>query len=274
LVKEYIDSKYKNEDLIDQVFHSKENLGKINAILAVSSGCKEPLITVTDADVLFKCKWQSAVENLFLGFNEAGMVSPVPSSKSFKVFVKSTWYYGVFKGKIRFKDVKDPLGLKRFDESLGCVKPIYDDIHLEKYLTISNKKVEAVVGCGHFVATYRREVFDNGNSQPAFSKMGGVVMNDFIDKPNDDLGYLRLATKENYAFHLGNTVEQWMHEELIQSKKCMESPLDPILFTKFSNLNSFQNTIGKFISRLIGIPLFRKIYFRLIGLTKMAAENY
>lgn len=52
-VKKYIDEKYLNSEFIDQVFHSKENLGKINAILAASKGNLEPLITITDADVLF-----------------------------------------------------------------------------------------------------------------------------------------------------------------------------------------------------------------------------
>ena len=51
-VKIYIDKKYYESEYIDQVFHSKKNVGKINAILASVKGNLEKLITVTDADVL------------------------------------------------------------------------------------------------------------------------------------------------------------------------------------------------------------------------------
>ena len=66
----------------------------------------EPLITISDADVMFLPNWQNNVEGIFKDFPESGMVSPVPSSLGYKSeFVNSTLYYGIFKGKIQFEEV-------------------------------------------------------------------------------------------------------------------------------------------------------------------------
>ena len=105
------------------------------------------------------------------------MVSPVPSSLAYNYFTANNWAYGLFKGKIFFKDVIDTLALVRFDESLGNNQKMYKPIHLEKYLVLKNKanNCEAVMGCGHFVATMRREVFDKGTNEPAFIKIKNGV---------------------------------------------------------------------------------------------------
>lgn len=214
-VKEYIDEKYNETEIIDQVFHSKENLGKINAILAAVKGNLEPLITVTDADVLYKNNWQQEIEELFIGFPEAGMICPVPSSKGIRNFVNNNWYYGFFKGKLEFEKVQDPEAMKLFDKSLGNAKTILKPIHLVKYLVLNNRKKthKAVMGGGHFAATLRREVFDKGSNEPSFIKIDGGVENKFIDYPNQKLGFLRISSLQNYAYHMGNSTESWMYDE-------------------------------------------------------------
>lgn len=274
LVKDYIDKLYLEEEKIDQVFHSKENLGKINAILASSKGNIEPLITISDADVLFKNNWQEAVENIFLKFKYAGMVSPVPSSRAFMNFVSANWYYGMFKGKIRFKDVKDKEALIKFDKSLGNEKPLYSLIHLEKYMVLENNKSEAVMGCGHFAATLRREVFDKGTIEPSFIKIGDGVENKFIDLPNEKLGFLRLATKDNFAFHLGNNIERWMDEEMKLLKKSKNDGKNYSDFVKYKKLNNLHLKVGYLISKILLHRWFRQTYFKKIGLTIIEAKDY
>lgn len=251
LVKEYIDKKYNESELIDQVFHSKENLGKINAILASVKGNLEPLITITDSDVFFKQNWQIAIEELMIAFPEAGMICPVPNSKAITQFVKNNWYYGLFKGKLKFEKVLDPEGMIRFDESLGNKKSLLKPIHLEKYLVIynKNKSAKAVMGAGHFVATLRREVFDVGTNEPAFIKIVGGVEHKFIDYPNEKLGFLRISTTENYAFHLGNNYENWMQEEFEILKKEVHIP-------KFNSKHFIAKPISK-TGRFVGF-VFQK----------------
>lgn len=270
-VKKYIDLKYAESHLIDQVFHSKENLGKVNAILAASQGNIEPIITITDADVLFKNGWQNAVEDIFINFPEAGTVSPVPSPLAYNSATSNNWAYSLLKGKLFFEDVKDQLALKRFDNSLGNLNHMYKGVHLEKFLVLKNKKnkAEAIMGCGHFVATLRREVFDKGTNEPAFIKVSNGIETKFIDKPNEDLGFLRLATKNNYAYHMGNNTESWMYEEfkLIKpNNKNLSNDIEKIM--DFSQMNPLLVFFGKMISRLIAKKKIRYFFFRRLGMNK------
>lgn len=266
-VKKYIDEKYSGSAFIDQVFHSKENLGKINAILAAAKGNLEPLITITDADVLFKHNWQKAVEEVFFNFPQAGMVSPVPSSKAISNYTNNNWYYGFFCGKLAFEKVQDPEAMHRFDVSLGNKELMYKPIHLEKYLVLKNKKGSAIMGCGHFVATLRREIFDKGTSEPAFVKIQNGVEGKFIDLPNEKLGYLRLATKNNFAYHMGNSTESWMYEEFEILKTAGRN--DKIKMSRLPDhkpLNSFYRFSGKLIKRIVFSKFLKKKCFAYLGL--------
>jgi hypothetical protein len=266
-VKTYIDKKYYESEYIDQVFHSKKNVGKINAILASVKGNLEKLITVSDADVFFKNGWQFGVEKLFVNFPEAGMISPVPSSKSMLSYTSNNWFYSLFKGNLSFEKVLDPKAMHRFDLSLGNKQRLYKPIHLKKYLVLTNKKnnSQAVMGCGHFVATVHRVVFDKGSSEPAFFKISNGVESKFIDIPNEKLGFLRLATKENLAFHMGNFTEPWMFEEFRTLKKEISNGIDSSNLVSKS-FNKKATFIGKLYRRMLKIKVFRNLLFRRFGI--------
>jgi hypothetical protein len=266
-VKNYIDQKYNESYIIDQVFHSKENVGKINAILASVKGNLEPLITITDADVLFKNNWQEEAEKIFIGFPEAGMVSTTPSSKTIKVSTANNWFYGFTKGKLIFDKVSDTKAMKLFELSLGNNKNFYDPIHLEKYLVLQNaaKNCEAVFGCGHFVATLKREVFDKGSNEPAFIKIMGGVEAKFIDDPNEKLGYLRLATKGNFTYHMGNKTESWMYDEFELLKKNTNIGIDFNLI-KYKKISKFGTKFGKLMNKLMNKPSIKTKILNYFGL--------
>jgi hypothetical protein len=268
IVKDFIDEQFEESVYIDQVFHSKENLGKINAILASSKGNLEPLITITDADVLFKQGWQAAVEDVFVNFPEAGMVSPVPSSKALTNHTSSTWFYGFLKGKLEFQDVLDPEAMHKFDLSLGNKELMYKAIHLEKYLVLKNKNNsgEAVVGCGHFVATLKRDVFDKGTSEPAFIKIVGGVEGKFIDIPNDKLGYLRFATKGNFAYHMGNKTEQWMFDIVSDLTPEISNGIDSSKI-KDRKIGWFSRKTGSLFLKLISNKKTRSLFLKNLGLS-------
>ena len=267
-VKAYIEEIYDKHEVVDQVFHSKENLGKINAILAAVKGNLEPLITITDSDVLFEHDWQKNVESVFLNFPCAGMVSPVPNSVAYKHFTANNWFSGIVgSSRIRFEDVRDPVDMKRFESSLGTEVKLFSDVHLKRYLVLMNDKGKAVMGSGHFVATLRREVFDKGSTNPAFIKIQGGVENMFIDIPNEDLGYLRLSTLTNHAFHMGNVPEQWMQEEFgsLRSREPNQAIEDTGLFYS-RPLKGWKIFIGKALRKLLLHGEIKTRYFKLIGL--------
>lgn len=266
-IKEYIDSQFQSSIYIDQVFHSKENLGKINAILAASKGNLEPLITITDADVLFQQGWQAAIEDVFIKFPEAGMVSPVPTSKVIVNHTASTWFYGFFKGKLEFQNVLNPEAMHLFDLSLGNKKLMYDSIHLENYLVLKNKNNlgEAVFGCGHFVATLKRNVLDLGPNEPTFIKIDGGVEEKYIDISNDSLGYLRLATKENFAYHIGNKPESWMYDLVSNLIPETSNGIDSSLILD-KKIGYFYRKTGRLILRIMGNKKTRNQFLKKLGL--------
>ena len=206
-------------------------------------------------------------EKLFINFPEAGMISPVPSSKSILGFTANNWFYSLFKGSLSFQKVLDPEAMHRFDISLGNKQLMYKPIHLQKYLVLTNKKnnSQAVMGCGHFVATIKRTVFDKGSSEPAFVKISNGIESKFIDIPNENLGFLRLATKENFAFHMGNSTEPWMFEEFKILKKEISNGIDSSK-VETKNFNKKAIFIGKIYLRLLKIKAFRNLLFKRLGI--------
>ena len=60
-----------------------------------------------------------------------------------------------------------------FAKSIGN-EDFYNATHLKKILTITNKNISAVIGAGHFVATYRGSVFDLLNNRYSPFSLGGT----------------------------------------------------------------------------------------------------
>ncbi len=267
-VSSYLKDLYKEHEIIDQLFHSKINLGKVNALYSVIKGNLEPLVTITDADVLFLNGWQQAVEKVFVDFPKAGMVSPVPNTILYdSSFVNATFYHGFMKRIIKFKDVIDPDGLKKFQASIG--RELYKKIHLEKFFTLTQGEKEAVIGCGHFVATMRAQVFNESPKGPSQFKVVGGSEKLYIDKPNDDAGFLRLATMNNHAYHLGNVIEEWMLEKFDNVKAYSKEGNQPNINLEFDvkGISKIQWFIGKVLYRLlVRTKGLKRIYFGLLGM--------
>lgn len=262
-VQKYLMALYNGNESIDQLLSSKINLGKVNAIYSAVKSNLEPLITISDADVMFLPNWQNSVEEILNNFPESGMVSPVPSSLGYRSkFINSTVYYGFFRGKIQFENVIDPDGLIKFQQSIG--REMYEDIHLKKYMTVSNSKQSAVIGCGHFVATLRAEVFKAAPSEVCQHKIVGGSESTYFDIPNDKAGFLRLATKKNYAYHLGNTFEPWMQEKMDKIKEVSKEPQTIEKLSKAKPMSQLQYHVGKLLRHLF-FKKFKSQYFKIKG---------
>jgi len=267
-VKAYLSQIHSDEKAVDQLFHSEINLGKVNAIYSAVKSNLEQLITISDSDVFFLSGWQTNVEQVFVDFPKAGMVSPVPSSLAYNTdFVRSTFYYGITKRLLKFQKVKDPEGLRKFQESIG--RTLYNEAHLDKYLTLTSKEKTAVVGCGHFVATLRAQVFQHAPAYPSNAKIVGGSENKYFDIPNDEGGFLRLATHGNYAYHLGNEVEPWMeelHSKLGHASEEMNKINSSLNFNVLG-VSWFERWIGKLLFRiLVRVRPIKRWYFSLLGM--------
>jgi hypothetical protein len=256
---------------IQEVIHTS-NIGKLNAVLKGISGNSFPLITVSDADVLFLNGWQGASYSVFNAFPKTGAVCPTPSSRSLRTYTANVYWDLFFSNKIKCTPVVNPDALKMFGLSVGDAN-FYNQFQLKKYLTVTNEDKKAVVGAGHFMTTYRGEVFNNLENRFTKYKLGGDSEGQFLDIPVVKKGFWRLSTADNYAYHMGNILEGWMPVEvskLTQNDKKCTFELKPIQSS--SKLAYFVKSklFGKFILN----KKIMKYYLIWKGLSKEEAKNY
>ena len=205
---------------VDQVVVNEPNRGKVDAAVSAARASFEDLVTIADADVLFRPGWVDAVEQLFETFPECGYASVFPSPPGLFNLTSATLLGGWMSGATRFASVVDGHELDRFAESIG--RPdLYPEHHRRVQLVVERDGVVACVGAPHFILTIRREVVEAIPHEPARDAIGGSETR-WIDEPADRLGLWRLSTPGTLAQHMGNVPEPWMHEEVAS----MPEPVD------------------------------------------------
>tara|TARA_R110002124_G_scaffold287089_1_gene470314 strand:+ start:90949 stop:91983 length:1035 start_codon:yes stop_codon:yes gene_type:complete len=258
---------------IDELVVVRDTIGKLNAILKVLRTSQERLITITDADVLFLNNWEAEVLKVFQSFPKAGVVSPVPLFGNMKKLTFNIWFDYFFSEKLRFKKVKDPEGMTRFVNSIGW--PRLDKRFKDVILTLnSTDGCTAVVGCNHMTATYKREVFESMPKGNSAYQLGGNSEYDYLDVPVVKHDGYRLATHGNYAYHMGNTLEDWMVDTCEGLKDVEKStPATKQLRILKRRKSAFflkQKLMGK-IFRNVGV---QKWFYRKKGLEKAKLEYF
>ena len=255
---------------IQEVIHTTA-IGKLNAILKGLTGHQFPLITITDADVLFLNHWQKATYEVFEAFPKAGAVSPVPNPKMCRYLTSNVILENLFTNKIKFADVKNSDALIEFAKSVGNHN-MFDEIHLKKCLIIENKKVKSVIGAGHFVATYRGEVFEKIKDRFT-SHMMGFGEGYYLDNPVVEMGFWRLSTENNFAFHMGNTLEAWMSDKLIELKR--EDHVFDRLKNEKHKINKTYYWLNNFLfSKIIYRPFFWELFLLNKGIARNDVKKY
>lgn len=236
------------ENKIHELIHTT-NIGKFNAIFKGLVGSSFQLVTITDADVLFLNDWQKATYEVFEAFPKAGVVSPVPIPKACKYLSAHVFFENLFNNSIKVSKVKNAEALKKFAISLNNVSNL-SEIHFEKQITIQKNNVISVIGSGHFVATYKADIFEELNSIYSDYIMGtGEGL--YLDSPSVRFGYWRLSTENNYAYHLGNTCEDWMQLKFEELKD------DTSLYNTLQLLPFSRNKFYIWISQ----TLFKRIIY-------------
>ena len=269
-VRDYLDDLFQNGKILE-VIHTS-NIGYINAMLKGITGQQFPYITNADADVLFLENWQEATYEIYKVFPKTGAVSPTPNSKMLKFLTANIFFEKGLTQNISFSEVKNPQAMESFAKSIGNEK-LFSKIHLDKYLTIKRNNFEALIGAGHFVVTYRSDIFDGLEKRYTNFILGGD--SDFIfDFPVVKKGFWRLSTADNYAFHMGNTLEEWMLTTVEGLKENnLTCDIVPLL-TKMES-NAFMNWFKiKVFSRLLFKKSIWRLFLRYKGLTKEEASFY
>lgn len=269
-VRNYLDTLFQN-NYIQEVIHT-ENIGKLNAILKGISGNNIPFVTIADSDVLFCSNWQEETMKVFSNFNKAGVVGITPQFKTYEFNCGNILFENYFSNKIKFTNVEEPSAMIKFYESLGWDKN-YNKDYLNFILSIENKNGKAIVGSGHYVATYKKEIF---YEIPTFIgyKMGGTS-EAFLDELPLKYGRWRLTTTKNYAFHMGNSLEKWINDIVFENKREFNFKLysQKSLIKKISKLEYVIK--NRFFHRLcFSNKFFKKIFYIKFSLPFHSRNKY
>lgn len=267
LVKDYLDDLLKTGQ-IQEVIHT-HNIGKVNAILKGLAGNAIELVTISDADVLFLPNWQSQTVKVFKTIPKAGVVGIVPQFKMYESNCGTIIFDNLFNKKLQCIPVKNPNGLISFYESIGW-DTNYNPDYLKYSLGYKVEDLTVYVGSGHFVATYKKDMFQEITSFIGY-KMGGVSEK-YLDTVPLNKGYWRVTTYDNYAFHMGNTLEDWM-----KSKSDVVHEKEYILggFKKNKNVNPVEYFIkNRLFVKFISIKWMLKLFLKWKNLPKGMIEKY
>ena len=260
--KNYLEKQFA-EGRIDQLIVNKINLGKVDPIMSIVRGCHEALITISDSDVLFKNGWLQAVQDVFAHFPKAGMVSSTPGALAFQDYCASTLWDNKFSSSLKFRQLVDPKDLRMFVESIGRPN-MYNQHHYKNQLSLENNGLFAVVGCGHFVLTCRREAFDLAPKMPSKFLIEGNSEGKYIDQPNDVGGYWKLGTVKNLTYHMGNIWEPWMDEYFKEVREDRSNESFHLLASKPTTVLPYRIK-AKLIESLFKIKFLRNIFFKRCG---------
>jgi sulfur carrier protein ThiS len=262
-----------NKGYINELIIETESIGKINSILKALRTAEERLITITDGDVLFLNDWEKEVLNIFKTFPKAGMVSPVPVFRTHLRLTSNIWKRYLFSKKLQFRPVKNQEAMTRFANSIGWSR--LDLKFKDVIATIkANNNTIAVLGNAHFVGTYKREVFNTLPKKGSKYKLGGDSEHIYMDSPVVKYGGYRLATYNNYAYHIGNTSEDWV-EEAFNSLKEEQKTYSTFKDLKELKSKRFNYILSeKIFKKLFTVKPIKKLIFKQKGLTKTQLEHF
>lgn len=263
---------YKN-GFIQELIHTT-NIGKNNAVLKGLKGHYFEYITIADADVFFLNGWQDETIKVFNTFPKAGVVGIVPQLKSFSYLCANVLFDTFFSKKLKFTTVVNPDGMKHFYKSIGW-KDDYNKAYLRFQLTISDhSNFKAVLGSGHFVATYKNEVLE----QNLEIKIDEYISTKFdrllFDLPVATKGGWRLTTEDNFAYHMGNVYEDWMQKALdaLADESKRITPCYSNFALKSNKLSYFLK--NQLFRRLLKNKTILRYFMIKKGLPKDIAKNY
>lgn len=269
-VKVILDKLY-DQNKIHEVIHTT-NIGKLNAIFKGLAGNNIELVTISDADVLFLTGWQNETITIYNQLPKVGVVGIVPQFKLFKVNSANLIVDNLFNKRLQFLPVKNKEALIRFYDSIGWKRDYNHDL-LDYILALKvNSNLNIVVGSGHFVATYKKDIFDNIITYLGY-KLGGYT-EDYLDVMPLKKDYWRVTTYDNYAYHMGNVFESWM-EENVNNQKVNNEEINTSNFPKQHYISKFKYIIKiKIFNKIFAINKVYKLFLKWKKLPIKLIKNY
>jgi len=245
-----------------------ENIGKLNAILKGISGNKIPLVTISDSDVLFLSNWQQETVKVFNAFHKAAVVGLTPQFKMYES-CPNVIFDTFFSKKLQFRKPINPDAMYKFYDSIGW-EYNYNQDYLKFILRIEANNASACIGSGHFVATYNSAVFETLPSY--FNAKMGANSESFLDEIAAFHNAWKLTTSDNFAYHIGNTPEDWM-QKITFSKT--ENNIKLVANQELKRIKNWKFALkNKVFKKIFKLNFFRRYFYKIKGLPKHVAQNY
>lgn len=263
----YLDELFKQKK-INELIHT-DNIGKINAVFKGLSGNNIELVTLADADVLFLADWQTETMKIFNEIPKAGVVGIVPQIRLYTYKGGNVIFDNFFSKRLKFIPVINKEALLHFHESIMWGE--FNKDYLELGLGLEYEKVKCFIGAGHFVATYKKDIFEELKTFIGGKKAAGIG-EEYIDDKALQKDYWRLTTHDNYAYHMGNIYEEWMD---VTIKKNEHEAYSNFNFSKRKKINKISYFIkNKLVKQLIARRLSAKLFLKWTNLPKEMIDNY
>lgn len=258
-VVEQLQSLHKQGE-IDWLILSQHNLGKAGAWNWIFSAMPNELICYSDSDVLFRHGWLEASLKILGTFSQAGMVAAFPN------------FFDVMQGQSKANIKLQTDESCDFDEywpskeivDQYCISIGATDEQAAKFykkplpaVTKRESGIRAVIGASHMQFLTSRNVARQVVPLPA-SK--GLLRSETMgfDYKIDELGYLHLSTLEPYVYHMGNT----LNKRLIDEVKSIIGDSSTMKFTPKKAV-SFDSTLQRWLSALVRRPRYKRLFLRI-----------
>ncbi len=215
-VNDYLADLYFNNK-VDRVIFNKENVGKMNAIIAETRASFEEFITYSDADVFFDKGWLFQTFQMFKKIPQAGFVSmnPTPNNYSHADSSLITNFGRVIFSKKKVNEVCVFGDLEHFHRSVGREISFTNKMFSDKILCIKSDE-NYIIGAGHFCCTIRKSpTLKYVPKEKSYIGVSGGSEAVYLDIPFDKTGLWRLSSPKAYVWHMGNILEkEWAEDKL------------------------------------------------------------
>ncbi|SNR76011.1 Glycosyl transferase family 2 [Lutibacter agarilyticus] len=254
IISEYIEGLLK-ENKIQKITKYSENKGKVYTIVSEIKSSYEEYITITDADVFFMNNWLSKSIEIFNNFPNAAFVTPLPCPANYKYLNRPLLVNEIFNLKI--DNIVNLSSFDLFEDGVNPKEGYFEGktwSWKSKQYMLENKNIQACVGASHFVFTIKKSylktvelngptyVFKNGDEK--------IYLERFIEENG---GY-RLSTTETYAYHMGNSIENWVKEYKHEEEKTNIVFSEKHIKNRFRKVKFFRTRI---LFKLIGDKMYK-----------------
>jgi len=251
--------------LIDYLLLSSRNVGKIAALQMIFRLAPGDIVAYTDDDIFFLPGWLEAHLKLIDTYPRVGMVTGLYIRPRVNEYTASTLAFAQnLPG-----GGQTPSGIGQVEITRGLFIPrAWEDEYIqnsnrtwESYakeiegiedVALKYQGVEALVSAHHFQFVSPRQVMLEALPQGWIGQLMGQMS--VLDKKVDDLGYLRLSTRQQTVRLLGNSLNPEMSAEAaklgLAVKRASGFSKPPSLAVRLAHLPGVQRVARLFYNRL------------------------